>query len=227
MSPSVTPRAGRQDLAEALRLIVITDQGLASPRPLTEIVAAALDAGARAVQLRAKDASARALLELAIQLLEVTRQADALLFVNDRADVALGSGADGVHLGPEDLSVAAIRKVAPPRFLIGYSTDDPERARQAEAQGADYIGCGAVWTTASKDVGGEAIGLERLAAVASAVKIPVIAIGGVTPARAACIPSTGASGTAVVAAVMRAAEPGEVVRALLAPWRLQERDAER
>jgi thiamine-phosphate pyrophosphorylase len=211
----------RRKLAEAIRLIVITDRRLAGPRPVKEIVAAVLDAGARAVQLRDKDASAATQLTMALELRDMTRRAGALLFVNDRADVALASGADGVHLGPDDLPVAAVRRAAPVDLLIGYSADDPEEARKAEADGADYIGCGAVWGTGTKDVGGEAIGLKRLAQVAAAVTIPVVAIGGVTPARAAEVPATRASGTAVVGAVMAAGDPAAAVRALLEPWRDQ------
>jgi thiamine-phosphate pyrophosphorylase len=206
-------------LAGALRLIVITDRRLAEPRAVTDIVAAALAAGARAVQLRDKDASSGTLLELAMELLAVTRPAGALLFVNDRADVALACGADGVHLGPDDLPVSAVRAVTPPHFLIGYSTDDAGSARLAEEEGADYIGCGAVWGTSTKDVGDEAVGLGRLRAVASAVNIPVVGIGGVTPSRATEVPATGACGVAVVGAVMGAADPGGVVRELLHPFR--------
>jgi thiamine-phosphate pyrophosphorylase len=208
-------RPDRRFLIQALRLIVITDQRLASPRSVTEVVASALAAGARAIQLRAKDASGDTLLQHAGDLIGLTRAAGALLFINDRVDVALASGADGVHLGPDDLPIAAVRRATPAGLLLGYSTDDPERARQAEADGADYIGCGAVWGTATKDVGDERIGLAGLRRVAAAVTIPVIAIGGVTPSRAREIPPTGAAGVAVVGAVMAADDPGAAVRSLL------------
>ena len=209
----------RRFLVEALRLIVITDRRLASPRSVTDVVASALDAGARAIQLRAKDACAATLFDLARALLQLTRPAGALLFINDRADVALAAGADGVHLGPDDLPVAAVRKASRPGLLIGYSTDDPRRAQDAQADGADYIGCGAVWSTGTKDVGDEKIGLDGLERVAAAVNIPVIAIGGVTALRAREIPRTGATGVAVVGAVMAAEDPGAAVRALLEPFK--------
>lgn len=201
-----------------LRLIVLTDRELAAPRPVEDIVAACLAAGAPAIQLRDKNATARALLEQATRLLRLTRRHRALLFLNDRLDVALAAGADGVHLGPADLPIAAARRAAPPPFLIGYSTDDPAEARRAAAAGADYIGCGAVFGTTTKDVGGERIGLERLAQVVRAVDIPVIGIGGIGPENAAETLRTGAAGVAVIRAVMGAQDPGKAVRELLAAF---------
>jgi thiamine-phosphate pyrophosphorylase len=182
------------------------------------VVRQALAAGARTIQLRDQEASARELAEQARALLALTRPAGALLIVNDRSDVALATGADGVHVGPDDLAVAAIRRSASPDFVVGYSTDDPADALRAEREGASYLGCGAVWSTGTKDVGGEAIGLERLRAVVQAVTIPVVAIGGVTTERARALPALGVAGTAVVSAVMTAADAGSAVRALLEPF---------
>jgi thiamine-phosphate pyrophosphorylase len=107
-----------------LRLIVITDRALATPRSVTDVVRAAVAAGAPAVQLRDKHATARELADMARALAGITRPAGALLFINDRIDVALAAGADGVHLGPDDIPVDAARRIAPD-FLIGYSTDSP------------------------------------------------------------------------------------------------------
>ncbi len=204
-------------LAERLRLIVLTDRALAAPRTILEVVSAALAAGAPAVQLHDKQAGAAELLAIARDLRRLTRRFGALLFVNDRADVALTADADGVHLGPDDLPVAAVRRCVPEGFLIGYSTDDPARARRAVAEGADYLGCGTVYPTGSKADAGSAIGLEGLDRVAAAVPVPVVAIGGITPGRAPEIASTGAAGLAVVSAVMGAEDPGAAVTALLAP----------
>ncbi|HEX6589442.1 MAG TPA: thiamine phosphate synthase [Longimicrobiales bacterium] len=201
-----------------LRLIVITDERLAAPRTVVDVVRAALQAGAPAVQLRMKDAPARDQLAAATELLALTRAAGALLFLNDRFDVALAAGVDGVHFGPDDIPVAAARAAAPPGFLIGFSTDDPAVARRAERDGADYLGCGAVFGTSSKDVGGEAIGSARLAEVAAAVRIPVVGIGGITPANVGQVAQAGASGAAVIGAVMAAPDPAAAVRALLAPF---------
>jgi thiamine-phosphate pyrophosphorylase len=207
------------DLADALRLIVITDRGLAQPRSVEDVVEAALRAGARAIQLRNKEASARLLLEQARRLRALTRRWNALLFVNDRFDVALAAEADGVHLGPEDLSVAVVRSVAPPGFLIGASTDEPEVARRVEADGADYIGCGAVFPTSTKKDAGEVIGVEGLARVVDAVDLPVVGIGGVTPEGARLVSEgSRATGVAVIGAVMAASDPGQAVRNLLTPF---------
>ena len=206
-------------LREALRLVVITDSTLAEPRSVTEVVGAALESGARAIQLRDKRASARELLAQARDLRALTGEWDALLFLNDRFDVALASEADGVHLGPDDLPVGAVRREAPPGFLIGHSTDIPGVAAKAAAEGADYIGCGAVYPTSSKKDAGVEIGIEGLAAVAGAVEIPVVGIGGISPLRARQIAQeTTAAGVAVIGAVMGAQDPGKAVRELLAPF---------
>jgi thiamine-phosphate pyrophosphorylase len=199
-----------------LRLIVITDRNLAVPRDLQDLVRLCLEGGAPAVQLRDKDATARELYEQAVGLRALTKEYNALLFINDRLDVALAAGADGVHLGPTDLPLEAARKIVPRSFLIGISTDDPEIARRAEAKGADYIGCGAVFGTSTKaEVKGERIGPEGLALVAEAVSIPVVGIGGITLENAAELRSTGAAGIAVVGALMQAPDPRRTTEALL------------
>lgn len=202
-----------------LRLIVVTDERLAAPRPLRDVLSAALAAGAPAIQLRMKDAPAGEMAAVGTELRRLTREAGALLFVNDRLDVALSIGADGVHLGPDDLPVAAVRAAVPARFLIGYSTDDPAAARRAAHDGASYIGCGAVFGTVSKDVGGERIGVARLDAVARAVPIPVVGIGGVDLRNVHEVAASAAAGVAVIGAVMAAPEPAAAVHGLLAAFR--------
>jgi thiamine-phosphate pyrophosphorylase len=198
-----------------LRLIVITDSGLAGERGFLDAVHAALRAGAPAIQLRHKDAGSGELLGLAQELLPPIRAANALLFINDRVDVALAAGADGVHLGPDDMPVAAARRIAP-SLLIGYSTDDPGAARRAEHDGASYIGCGAVFGTTTKPgLADERIGLDRLREVVRAVSIPVVGIGGIGVHNVAGVRETGAAGVAVVGAVMGAGDPEGVVRRLL------------
>jgi len=205
-------------LEDRLRLIVITDPDLVGPRSLVDVVEAALTAGAPAVQLRDKRASARDLYDVGRMLLPRVRAAGALFFVNDRTDVALALGADGVHVGPDDLPVARLREAVPPGFLIGTSTDDPDEARRLAADGASYIGCGTVYTTGSKADAGEVIGPKGLDRVCRAVDVPVVGIGGITPERSIEVASTAAQGVAVISAVMGAADPGAAVKALLAPW---------
>lgn len=201
-----------------LRLIVITDRQLASPRSILEVAEAALQAGAPAIQLRDKTATPRELYEQARALSEMAARYGALFFVNDRLDVALAANADGVHLGPGDLPIHAARLAAPRPFLIGASTDDPATAKRLEAEGADYIGCGAVFGTSTKDVGEERIGPEGVAAVAAAVSIPVVGIGGIDGSNAHLLRGTGAAGVAVVGAVMAAPDPGAATREILAAF---------
>lgn len=202
-----------------LRLIVITDASLAAPRAVYDVVEAALRAGAPAVQLRAKYATASELLDQAALLLPLVRRHGALFFVNDRMDIALAAGADGVHLGPDDLPVAAARSIAPARFLIGFSTDDPARAAEAERDGASYIGCGAVFGTSTKaEAARERIGTDRLDEVAAAVGIPVVGIGGINAGNVQRIAATRAAGAAVVGAVMAAPDPGLATERLLAAF---------
>lgn len=202
-------------LARHLRLVVITDSALAAPRQVADVVRAALRAGAPAVQLRDKVLPPRDLLPLGHRLRADTRDAGALLFVNDRLDLALAVQADGVHLGPNDLTVAAARRIAPPGFLIGHSADYPGAAREAVAAGADYIGCGTVFPTATKAGAGVAIGVRRLAEVVRCTDAPVVAIGGITEARAPRVFAAGAAGCAVVSAVMTDADPQRAVRGFL------------
>ena len=212
-------------------MTVITDEVLARPRALSGVVREALAAGAPTIQLRLKSASARELLEAAQTLLPIVRSAGALFIVNDRLDVALAAGADGVHLGPDDLPVKDVRRVTGARavdadarsgvadtFIVGYSTDTTDEAARAEAEGADYLGVGAVYATANKSDAGDVIGLEGLRRVVKAVSIPVVAIGGITPERAPAVAKTGACGSATIGAVMSAAEPAEAVRELLLPF---------
>ncbi|MGB5676034.1 MAG: thiamine phosphate synthase [Gemmatimonadota bacterium] len=202
------------DLRRQLRLIVLTH-----PRPaggnLVDVVAECLEAGCRTIQLRDKQAPAADLYRQALDLLPLVRAHDALLFVNDRLDVALAAGADGVHLGPDDIPVEAVRARVSETFRIGYSTDDPAVGRAAAAAGADYLGVGAVFGTISKaGLEDEAIGPKRVSEVVRAAGVPCVGIGGITLENAAAVAAAGA-GVAVLGAVMQAERPGDVVRDLL------------
>ncbi|HEY0036541.1 MAG TPA: thiamine phosphate synthase [Longimicrobium sp.] len=201
-------------LIDRLRLIVVTDADCGG-RDLVDVVRAALRGGAPAIQLRMKDGAARDMVEMAHALLAETRPAGAQLFVNDRVDVAVIAGADGAHVGQDDLPVGAARRVSPPGFLLGVSAESVELALQAEAEGADYVGVGPVYATGSKADAGEPIGLGRIAEVASAVKIPVVGIGGIAIGNARAVVQSGAAGVAVISAVMRADDPESAARELL------------
>ena len=205
-----------ESLREHLRLLIVTRPEPTCGRSLPEVVAECLAAGATAVQLRDKRATGRELVEQAAVLLPLVRRTGALLLINDRLDVALSAAADGVHLGPDDLPVEAARRISPPGFLVGYSTDDPLAGAAAARAGADYLGVGAVYGTVSKaGLADEAIGPDRVAKVLAAAGLPGVGIGGVTPDNAAPVFSTGA-GIAVIGAVMGAESPGDAVRRLLA-----------
>ncbi|HEY7768652.1 thiamine phosphate synthase [Longimicrobium sp.] len=201
-------------LIDRLRLIVVTDADCGG-RDLVDVVRAALRGGAPAIQLRMKGAAARDMVEMAHALLAETRPAGALLFVNDRVDVAVIAGADGAHVGQDDLPVGAARRVSPPGFLLGVSAESVELALQAEAEGADYVGVGSVYATGSKADAGEPIGLGRIAEVAAAVNIPVVGIGGIAIGNARAVVESGAAGVAVISAVMRADDPESATRELL------------
>lgn len=205
----------RDDLASRLALTVITDPRCGEGRELVVVVRAALQGGAPCIQLRAKTETAREMVELARALREATSAAGALLIVNDRVDVALAAGADGAHVGDDDLPVPAARRIVPQGFLLGRSTETPEQAVQAREDGADYVGVGPVYETASKDDAGSPVGLARVAAVVEAAGIPAVGIGGIDAENAAEVVRAGAAGVAVIRAVMQAPDPAEAVRELL------------
>lgn len=203
-------------LAPRLRLIVVTDRASAHPRDVVDVAGEALRAGAPALQLRDKASPPGELLAVGRALADAARAAGAIFFVNDRLDLALAVGAHGVHLGASDLPVRAARRSAPSGFLIGATAGDSATAQTAVRAGADYVGCGPVYVTQTKAAAGPAIGLPGLAAVAASVDVPVVAIGGVEPARAPAVFQAGAAGCAAASAVMGAVDPGETVKAFLA-----------
>jgi thiamine-phosphate pyrophosphorylase len=173
-----------------------------------------LDAGARIMQLRLKDASSREFLQAARAIAKLCRARGALLIVNDRADIAVLSDADGVHVGQEDLPLAAARTIVGPQKIIGVSTHSIAQAREAEAGGADYIGFGAIYTGGLKNVS-RAQGLERLREVRSAVRLPIVAIGGITEASAPEVLDAGADAVAIITDVVRAPDMAGKVRGIL------------
>lgn len=207
-------RARPEELARRLRLYVITDEALSAGRPAVEVVRAALAGGATAIQLRAKSWGGRRLVEEGRRLRAVTREAGALFIVNDRLDVALAVGADGVHLGQEDLPLADARRLAGPDFVIGISVDTEEEAAAAEAGGADYLGAGPAFPTTSKADAGPVLGPEGIGRIARRVRVPVVGIGGIGPGRAAPVVRAGAAGVAVISAVVGAPDVAAAARAL-------------
>jgi thiamine-phosphate pyrophosphorylase len=169
-----------------------------------EVVAGAIRGGATMVQLREKTWTTRDLVEAGRRLLAITRPTDVPLIINDRVDVALAIDADGVHVGQDDLPVPEARRLLGPDKIVGTSAGTVEEARQAEVDGADYIGVGSIFATSSKADAGDAIGPEALRRIREAVHIPIVAIGGITAANAAAAIAAGAHGVAVIAAVVGA-----------------------
>jgi thiamine-phosphate pyrophosphorylase len=190
------------------RLHLVTDS--------LSVVAAALAAGAGTIQVRVPDsATDRDCYDLAARILDRCRAAGALCLVNDRLHIALAVGADGGHVGADDLPVAAARRVLGPAAVLGATARDPDTARRAVADGASYLGVGPAYVTSTKDGLPDPIGPAGIAAVARAVDVPVIAIGGVTVDRVGELRGAGAYGVAVVGAVSAAADPGKATTLLL------------
>ena len=185
-----------------LRLYLCTDRILALGRSIEEAVEAAIAGGVTMVQLREKDASSREFYRLACAVRRITEARRVPLVINDRLDIALAAGAEGLHIGQSDLPVDAARKIAGNRLFIGVSARTLEQALSAQAGGADYLGVGAVFPTGSKADAGEAIGLAGLAEICSAVDIPVAGIGGIGPQNAGAVMKTGAAGIAVISAIL-------------------------
>jgi thiamine-phosphate pyrophosphorylase len=194
-----------------LRLVAITDDAEDRRSTLVERVVASVRGGATSVQVRLKTASAREVVEITRAILA---EVGVPVIVNDRADIALAAGAAGVHVGEADLPVSAIRRFAPSGFIIGASLGGD--AELANAKDADYVGIGPVFSSDSKSDAGESIGVAGFKRLADMVKLPAIAVGGITADRAMQITANGAAGVAVINAIFRADDPETATRALAA-----------
>jgi thiamine-phosphate pyrophosphorylase len=195
-------------------LYVVTDRPLARERPLEQVVEAALRGGATVIQLREKEASTREFIALGRRLQQLCHARQVPLIINDRLDVALAIEADGVHVGQEDMPVALARRLLGPDKIVGATVSTPQEAHQAEADGADYLGCNAVFYTPTKTDTGTPLGIEGFRHLVQAVSLPVVAIGGIKATNAAELIQAGAAGVAVVSAVMVADDPETATREL-------------
>jgi thiamine-phosphate pyrophosphorylase len=184
-------------------LYAILDPEQAKGRVPSDVVEALLEGGARLIQLRAKKLAPREILDLARAIAAPIRRKRCLLIINDRADIALASGADGVHLGQDDLPLSAARRLMAGK-IVGISTHDLEQAREAERGGADYIGFGPMFATATKDTGYSARGPEMLRAIRAAVTLPIVAIGGITEGNVAHTWRAGADSAAIISDILGA-----------------------
>ena len=193
-------------------LYVVTDRPLARGRPLEQVVEAALRGGATVIQLREKEASTREFIALGRRLQELCRARQVPLIINDRLDVALVLEADGVHVGQDDMPVALARQLLGPDKIVGATASTSQEARQAETDGADYLGCNAVFYTPTKTDTGAPLGIEGFRLLVQTVSIPIVAIGGIKATNAAELIQAGAAGVAVVSAVMAADDPEAAAR---------------
>jgi thiamine-phosphate pyrophosphorylase len=198
------------------RLYVIVDPEHCAGRPPLWIAEQALEAGAAALQLRAKRLKDGALLAMARGLSERCRDACVPFWMNDRADVALLCGAQGVHVGQDDLPPAALRGLLHAGIRIGLSTHDSAQARAARAQGADLIGFGPVFDTRSKAHAAPRVGLDALREVCASAELPVVAIGGIALENAAEVAACGPAYAAVISAVCAAGDPRNAAASLAA-----------
>ena len=198
------------------RLYLITDRKLFSGQcQMYLALETALEAGVKLIQLREKDLSVRELLDVAGWVRELTREYGARLMINDRADVALSIGADGVHLGQKSMPAGAVRKITGEKFLIGVSAHSVDEAARAEAEGADFITLGPIYRTPSKLSYGPPIGIRTLRKVKSRVSIPVFAIGGIKPRNAKEVRQAGADGLAMISAILAARDVKKSTEGLL------------
>ena len=200
-------------------IYLIADTGTCRGDRLVAAVSAAVAAGVKLVQYRHKGALTGACFAEARALAQVARDAGAHFIINDRIDLALEVGADGVHLGQDDLPVAVARDLMPGGALVGVSTHDPAEAAGALEDGADYIGFGNVFGTRSKADAGDPRGVAALAEVCGRVPLPVFAIGGVNGDNLAQVKAAGAAGGALISAILGADDPGQATAELMARWK--------
>jgi len=202
-----------RELLSATGVYAVTDDSLA-PELLAAAVSELLDAGIRLFQYRDKVRPDRQRVEIAVALGDLTHATGGMLLVNDRVDIALAAGADGAHLGQDDLPVDVGREMLGPDLVLGASASYPPEIEIARSAGADYVGFGAVFSTDTKP-DAEYAGLDRLEEACRQSALPVVGIGGITVERAGDVIGRGAAGVAVVSALFRAEDPAAAARRLL------------
>lgn len=194
-------------------IYLVTDDGCLQGRTLIDCVREALEGGVTLVQYRAKTASSAEMYAEALQLKALCDSFNVPLIINDRLDIAMAVGAAGVHLGQDDLPCAAARKILGEDYLIGVSAHNPSEAKAALQNGADYLGCGAVFGTATKaDV--QKLGTDGLAAICREKGLPVVGIGGVTADNYREVRAAGADGAAIVSGILAQLDIRATVKAI-------------
>ena len=195
-------------------LYLVTDRGLSRGRPTLEVVKAAVAGGVSCVQLREKNCSTRDFIHEARMLHEFLYHNNIPLIINDRVDVALTIGADGVHLGQKDMPLSEARMLLGYRAIIGISAESVEDAVSAEEEGADYVGISPVFSTTTKKDIAPPLGLEGIRDIRKKVKLPLVAIGGINQENAIQVLQAGADGIAVVSAIVSATCPTKAAKVL-------------
>ncbi len=197
-------------------LYLVTDRASSLGRSHLEVIEAAVAGGVTIVQLREKEAATRVFYEEGLEIRDFLRSRGIPLIVNDRIDVALALDADGVHLGQEDVPLSVARRILGAGRLIGVSVFTPEEAREAERDGADYLGLSPVFLTGTKPDLTRQLGLEGIPPIRRSVEIPLVGIGGIDPSNAYRAVRAGLDGVAVVSAICSQREPKAAARAVRA-----------
>ncbi|MEW5592446.1 thiamine phosphate synthase [Peribacillus frigoritolerans] len=196
-----------------LSLYLVTEESIAIEE-LTRIIAESVSGGVSIVQLREKNNSSLSFYEKASALKQLLNELSIPLIINDRVDIALAVGADGIHIGQDDLPLPVVKKMVPEDMIVGVSVSTLEEALEAERNGADYIGVGSVFPTKTKQ-DATLMALEDLGVICRGVSIPAVAIGGITADNMSALSDSGLSGTAVVSAIMNADNPKAASESLL------------
>jgi thiamine-phosphate pyrophosphorylase len=195
-------------------LYLVTDSDLSLGRPLAQIVRAAVEGGVTCVQVREKACSTREYIERLMPVRALLQDRGVPLVVNDRLDVALALEADGIHLGQTDMPLNLAKRIAGDRLLIGISCESRRDAIEAERGGADYVSVSPVFATPTKTDTAPALGLDGVRAIRAAVRVPVVAIGGINATNAADVIRAGADGICVVSAIVSAPDPAAAAASL-------------
>jgi len=185
-----------------LKLYLCIGRDFLKGRPLADVLEAAIAGGVTLVKIREKEICTREFLDLTCAALEITRAHKVPLVINDRLDIVIAAGADGLHVGQSDMPLKTVKRIAEGKFFVGASVRTVEEALTAEKAGADYISVGAMFPTTSKVYVGEPLGLEPLANICAAVNIPVVGIGGINLQNAGGVLQSGAAGIAVISAIL-------------------------
>lgn len=199
-------------------LYLCTDRRLMTSPTIEASVESALRGGTTVIQLREKDCSSREFYELGLRVKKITERYNAPLIINDRVDIALAVGAAGVHVGQGDLPCKVVREIVGPDMIVGVSAATLEEAVRAEQDGADYLGVGAMYATATK-TDTRPVSMEELLKIRAAVKIPIVVIGGINKQTLGNFKGTGVDGLAVVSAIVAQPNPEAAARELLRMWK--------